>query len=174
MKWLDHKGFLRWLRYEAGFQKSARAAKRPPKTSTSATVFTGEADQWIRYVSTTREKRYRDDPRVVIDVDTGDQESGLSWAERVLGKVAAHLNSSFQCLRDKLAAKPFVSEIFDQSVFGNPSNASARPSVATERRIAERSLAGNRVEPVVCRKCGGHRASGRRWSKRLPRIFPRR
>jgi hypothetical protein len=159
MKWLNRNGLLRWLRHDAGFHELPPPSKRPPKTSVSATVFTGEADQWIRYLDTSREDRYRNDPCLHVEVEEDRKRLVFHGESGFSASVATHLNSAFLCLRRIIAEKPFVTDIFDQSVFGNPSNLSAQlelrladdlPSEAS-REAALSNSASNATAFVVLR-----------------------
>ncbi len=49
------KGLLRLLRHESGFRlPRAPLAERHAKTSFSATVFSGESQQWVSYLQASR------------------------------------------------------------------------------------------------------------------------
>jgi len=158
MSWFPREALLRWLRHEGGFRGRRATAARSPKTMTSATVFTGEAAEWIRYLEMSRRDRHQQEPRIGILLDRDTTAVRFRGSSPTSRSVAAHLNSAFACLEDKLAAKPFVHRVYAESVFQNPSNQETQlrlrlspflPSEAS--REVKLSNSDNRIVYIVLR-----------------------
>jgi hypothetical protein len=100
----------------------------PAKTEFSATVFSGEARDWVRYLSTAAEARYEPGTGVRILLQSNlrliafDPENEDSrWLAELLGELV-------RCVRERAARKPNVAALLDDILFGqsNGEDAGAR------------------------------------------------
>jgi hypothetical protein len=110
------------------FGDLARAAPTVSKivqTELSSTLFSGEPEEWVRYLRMTREQRYEPGLEVhahlhpelrVIAVDPVNEDS--EW-------LAELLDRGVRLLRDRLDDKPQVRRALDELIFENASNRDA-------------------------------------------------
>jgi len=111
----------RWL--GVGFdQRVAARVAQPVKTKFSATVFRGEADQWVNYLATPAPQRYDGPIRAAISCDRETRELRLEAENDESRLLVARLNEGLKLLRKRLADKPFVERVYDDMLFGNDAN----------------------------------------------------
>jgi hypothetical protein len=115
---------LRWIGMEADVAPRDGAAARPPrvKTQLSATVFSGEPDEWVAYLNRSREQRYTDRIRVAIRCLAEDHRVEFRPKDEVSKPLASCLDEAFTQAREKAREKKFVLQAMDRMVFGNASN----------------------------------------------------
>ena len=117
------KTLLRWLRYESGFHRADEPIpERHARTSFSSTVFTGESDPWVAYLSASREARYDDAMRIRIQVDREAGKLTFQGQNELSTAFAEQLETAFRVLERRIHDKRFVTNAYNQAVFGNPSN----------------------------------------------------
>lgn len=117
------KGLLRWLRYERGFNTDAVTSPRTTiKTSYPATVFSGGSTAWVRYLDSSRERRY--DRGMEIDIIMSAERVAFAGRNEASDQLARHLTQAFVQLRRAIDQKPFVNAEFRRSVLRNRDNLS--------------------------------------------------
>jgi hypothetical protein len=115
---------LRWIRGEADAIRDADTEARMPrvKTQLSATVFTGEPDDWLRYLNLAREDRYSERVRVGVRCLWAEQRLEFVPKDEISKPLAECLEESFALAQEKAQEKAHVLEAFDRMVFSNTSN----------------------------------------------------
>lgn len=91
----------------------------PPKTEFSATVFSGEAGEWVRYLSTSADGRYEPGTGVRILLQSNrrliafdPENEGSRW-------LAALLDELVRCVRQRAERKPNVAALLDDILFSH-------------------------------------------------------
>ncbi|HEY6081577.1 MAG TPA: hypothetical protein VIW29_22335 [Polyangiaceae bacterium] len=114
-----------WLWGEANALKeeaSPAAAAPRVRTDRSATLFSGEAREWVEYLKTSEEGRYEADVAVRVHVQS-DLRLLVFEAENPDSEwLASMLQVGFRQLGRKLRDKPHVSKVFRELVFENVAN----------------------------------------------------
>jgi hypothetical protein len=91
------------------------------ETDFSATVFSGDPQQWIRYLGMNRAERYTE-TRVRILWNQSDQTLSFQPEEPGAQELAGCLNQGWSVLRQQLRRAPHAARALDDMIFGNPSN----------------------------------------------------
>src|SRR5215510_10752933 len=91
------------------------------ETDFSATVFSGDPQQWIRYLGMNHAERYTD-TRVRILWNQADQTLSFQAEEQGARELASCLNLGLTLLRQHLQRAPHAARALDDMIFGNASN----------------------------------------------------
>jgi len=122
--WNPH-ALLRRVGIEDSFSDIERLSseRQAIETDFSTTVFTGDPQQWIRYLGMNRAERYVE-TRVRILWTLADRT--LSFRAEAPGsqELAGCLNRGFELLRQQLQRAPHAARALDGMIFGNASNGS--------------------------------------------------
>jgi hypothetical protein len=130
------KSLLRWLRQEGGFTPAHQAVRpRPVKTSLSATVFTGESDAWVSYLTTTREQRYDSTLRIPVTCDPAADQLLFHGANETSQVLARHLQAAYQTFHATVRNRPFVIRALHRAIFENTSNLAGRITLRVSRTL---------------------------------------
>src|SRR5499427_5348362 len=120
--WNPH-ALLRRVGIEDSFSDIERLSseRQAIETDFSTTVFTGDPQQWIRYLGMNRAERYVE-TRVRILWTLADRT--LSFRAEAPGsqELAGCLNRGFELLRQQLQRAPHAARALDDMIFGNASN----------------------------------------------------
>lgn len=91
------------------------------QTQFSATVFTGEAQEWIEYLELPRNERYSN-VSLRIFWDSQAEILELQAADEASAELANILNQGLKVVQEQVRSKPHVEEAFHRLVFENQSN----------------------------------------------------
>jgi hypothetical protein len=152
---------LRRLGIEDNFSdiEGLSSERQALETDFSATVFTGDPQQWIRYLGMSRAERYTE-TRVRILWDQADQTLSFRAEEPGAQELAGCLNRGLPLLRQQLQRAPHAARALDDMIFGNASNSctpltlrvsAALPSDATREADLDDALQATDTS-IVLRK----------------------
>jgi hypothetical protein len=96
--------------------------RRRVPTEYSATVFTGESEEWVSYLKRNREDRYLPARRIAIEWEPSNEFLRFRPLDAFAEKLAACLNAGYAAAEERARAKPFVRDTLRDLVFGNSSN----------------------------------------------------
>ena len=117
------KSFFRWLRDERGFKNSdAPPSPHHVKTSFSATVFSGESNEWVTYLSSEPTERYSRAIRIDIHVNAEARKISFVGHNEASTELARHLGRAITTLQKRVRRKPFVARELEAAIFTNSSN----------------------------------------------------
>jgi hypothetical protein len=120
------RALLRRLGIEDNFDDvDGEDSKQPAvQTDHSATVFSGEPSQWVRYLDTDRAARYADAP-VPILWNPADRSLVFRAEQPGVQELADSLNRGLALLPEQLQRTPHAARVLDDLIFGNASNGEA-------------------------------------------------
>src|SRR5262245_25274061 len=120
--WNFH-ALLRRLRIEDNFTgiEGLSNEQRVLETDFSATVFSGDPQQWIRYLGMSRAERYAQSRARIIWNKT-DRTIIFQPEDAGAQEVATCLNSGLALLRQQLQHAPHAASALDDMIFGNTYN----------------------------------------------------
>jgi hypothetical protein len=115
--------FLRRLGIEDNFSdvEGWTSERQAIETDFSATVFSGDPQEWIRYLGTNRAQRYTES-RVRILWDRTDHALSFQAEDPGAQELAGCLNRGLLLLRQQLQRTPRAARALDDTIFGNTSN----------------------------------------------------
>jgi hypothetical protein len=111
------------------FTRETLAPQSTVRTELSATVFSGEALDWVRYLQTSRERRYERDVIVRIHLQRELRLVAFEAEQEHSRWLAELLEAGVQRLVKRIESKPNVLAVFHDLVFGNDANLSTRLTV---------------------------------------------
>jgi hypothetical protein len=91
----------------------------PPKTEFSATVFSGEAREWVRYLSTSAEARYEPGTSVRILLQSNLRLIAFDPENEDSRWLAVLLDKLVRCVRERAERKPNVAALLDDILFSH-------------------------------------------------------
>lgn len=91
----------------------------PPITEFSATMFSGEAREWVRYLSTSAEARYEPGTGVRILLQSNERLIAFDPENDESGWLAALLDMLVRRVRQRAQHKPNVAALLDDILFSN-------------------------------------------------------
>ncbi len=101
-----------------------RSGEATPAVSTelSATVFSGEASEWVRYLKLSKEQRYEPGIAVRVHVQPDLKLVVFEPESEDARWLAQLLDQSLRRLRKRLEPRPHVANALSELLFANPSN----------------------------------------------------
>jgi hypothetical protein len=145
-------GIRRWLGMDGATIAGTSAAPPPVKTQLSATVFSGQAREWVEYLTTPASQRYEKRLRATIDIDASRRQLAFQPQDGVAAPSTQALQEAYQHLRVRLRQCPFVLDVLDASIFGNRSNTCSPLLLRVSSRLPSRA---SREVPVEDRHLEG-------------------
>src|SRR5215813_12897359 len=120
--WNPH-ALLRRVGIEDSFSDIERLSseRHAIETAVSTTVFTGDPQQWIRYLGMIRAERYVE-TRVRILWSLAHRTPSFRAEAPGSQELAGCLNRRFELLRQQLQRAPHAARALDDMIFGNASN----------------------------------------------------
>src|SRR5262245_36871379 len=117
------RALLRRLGIEDNFNDidGLSSERQALETDFSATVFSGDPQQWIRYLGMSRAERYTETHASIV-WNPADRTLSFRPKEPGAQELASCLNSGLALMRQQLQHAPHAASALDEMIFGNTSN----------------------------------------------------